>query len=94
MSEIAVTDELLGGLAHKLRGLDLTDDEQALLGTIMATSAAAVSDVEPYGVVFQVETTFKGTDEELQAALERATGGLSVWTDMRPLSFNTAKKLD
>lgn len=91
MTEIAVTDELLDGLARKLRALDLTDAEQAVLGTIMATSAAAVSDVEPYGVVFEIETTFKGSDEELQVALKRATGGLSVWTDMRPLSVKTGE---
>ena len=98
MSEIPVTDELLAGLASKLRGLDLNEAEQAVLGTILATSAKAANeagnDVEGYGVVFEVETTFKGSDEELAAVLRKATGGSKVWTDMRPLGFNTGKGLD
>lgn len=87
MGEIEVTDEVLAGLASKLKGLDLSDDERAVLGTIVSTAAASQAEVEGYGVVFEVETTFKGTDEELQALLRRASGK-QVWTDMRPLGFN------
>lgn len=87
MDQIEVTDEVLAGLAAKLKGLELSEEEQAVLGTILSTSAASQAEVQGYGVVFEVETTFKGTDEELQALLRRASGK-RVWTDMRPLGFN------
>ncbi len=86
MRELAVTDDIIAGLAAKLAALELTSEEQALLGSILATSAEAIGDVEGYGVVFEVETTFKGSDEELQRALRKATGS-RFWTDMRPLQL-------
>lgn len=83
MSDI---DATVKSLAAKLGSLDLTGDEMAVMGTLLAKAAASSDEVTGYGVVYQMPTDgFKGTDEELQAVLRSGVGS-SVWTDMRPLS--------
>ena len=71
-NDVEVTDDVLAGLVSKLRSLDLSDDESAVLGSLLVTAANQQSDVSGFGVVFQVETTFKGTDEELQVLFRSA----------------------
>ena len=70
--DVEVTDELLAGLVAKLRSLDLTDEESAVLGTLLVSASNQEPEVVGFGVVFEVETTFKGSDEELQAMFRSA----------------------
>lgn len=99
MGEGAIDPGALPGLAAKLHGLDLSDDERRLLDVLLDRAAAFEPEVEGYGVVFEVETTVKaGQPMGAKAApddwvrkIASATGtDLSqlpgVWTDMRPLS--------
>lgn len=65
MAEIEVTPELLMGLGEKLDALELTAEEAAVLDLVLERGSE--DDVVGYGVVFELETTFKGSDEELQA---------------------------
>ena len=86
MDEMDEMESTVKSLAAKLTSLDLTDDEMAVLGTLLSKAAVGSDEVAGFGVVFELETTrFKGTDEELQAVVHRGIGS-SVWTDMRPLS--------
>ncbi len=98
MSE-AITREAVAALAEKLDGLDLSDAEGAALDALMARAADAEAEVEGFGVVFEVEVTYKPEDFGPKGAqpgrpsteMKVAAGlGLfpsrNVWTDMRPQS--------
>ncbi len=74
MAGIEITAETLNGLAGKLDSLDLTDDEQAALDALLDRAAVADADTEGFGVVYEIEVSFKGTDEELQALTAQRLG--------------------
>lgn len=95
MTDETIKPEAVAGLAAKLAALELDDDERATLDGIL--DRAADTDVEGFGVVFEVETTYKersgdqllgAADNEWVAKVGKATGmdlsRLGVWTDMRP----------
>ena len=77
----------LEGLAAKLHSLELTEAEQGALGTILQRAASVDAEVEGFGVVFEVETTFQQPPDikELQQKLAFGIGvdPQEVWTDMR-----------
>lgn len=73
MKKVAISHNQVTDLADKLESLELDDAQAAALAHLLRRAAQG-PEVEGFGVVFEIETTFKGTDEELQ-----------VWTDMRPL---------
>ena len=64
--EETVTNSVLNGLGAKLDSLNLTTQERAALDAILARAEGADVEVEGFGMAFEVETAFKGTDEELQ----------------------------
>ena len=78
----------LEGLAAKIGALDLTGEEKEVLGALLERAGAASPEVEGYGVVFEVETTFRDAPEVWELRGKLAYGiGLDpklVWTDMRP----------
>ncbi len=76
MATQEIDANVLESLAAKVDGLDLTDQEHNVLNTVLKRAASVDPEVEGFGVVFEVETTFKGTDEELQGAVKwgRAMG--------------------
>ena len=98
MSEV-ITKETVAALAEKLDGLDLSEAEGAALDALIARAADAEAEVEGFGVVFEVEVTYKpgdlgpegATPDRPSTEMKVAAGlGLfpsrNVWTDMRPRS--------
>lgn len=93
MSEIEITADALNSLGAKLEGLDLTETERAALDAVLARAEGADAEVEGYGVVFEVETTFKGTDEELQAVGRRIARSMGFHIHVNPYIGETEKNL-
>ncbi len=98
MTDDAINPETVAGLAAKLDDLDLTEAEREALDTILDRAADSDTDVEGFGVVFEVETTVHGLPKgmkdrggresypKLVRGLGFDLGPTGVWTDMRPLS--------
>ncbi len=95
MSE-AITKETVAALAEKLDGLDLTEAERAALDGLMARAANVEAEVEGFGVVYEIEVTYKhddvGDKQQRPTTEMKVAAGLGLfpsrnfWTDMRPLS--------
>ena len=54
-----ISEATANSLATKLEGLELSDEEHAALDALLERAAAADDGVEGFGVVFEVETTFR-----------------------------------
>lgn len=87
------TAAALEGLAGKLGGLELNEQEGALLDELLRRAGSAGSDVEGFGVVFVggwgASTYRYAVGGDSQALAEKLAVGLGldpggVWTDMRP----------
>ena len=93
MTEFKITTEVLNSLGAKLEDLALTDSERAVLDTVLQRAESVGDEVEGFGVVFEVEPTFKGTDEELQptAAGSRLRGPLGFHIHVNPYVGETEK---
>ena len=63
MAAEEIDANVLENLAAKVDGLDLTDQEYAVLNTVLERAASVDSEVEGFGVVYEVETTFNFTQE-------------------------------
>ncbi len=63
MAAEEIDANVLENLAAKVDGLDLTDKETAVLNNVLARATSVDPEVEGFGVVFEVETTFKFTQE-------------------------------
>lgn len=81
--EETASNSVLNELGAKLDSLDLTTPERAALDAILARAEEADAEVEGFGVVFEVETTFKGTDEELQLTDVGQRMGRALGFDIR-----------
>ena len=86
-----INSESITGLAQKLDGLDLTEGERKTLEIMLMRAAESAAEVEGFGVVFQVETTYRPPSNRpnTEAKVASALGlfpSRNVWTDMRPLS--------
>ena len=74
MADIEITSDTINSLAAKAEALELTTEERAVLDRVLERAAEAEAEVEGFGVVYEIEVKFKGTDEELQAVAARKWG--------------------
>jgi hypothetical protein len=90
-----VDNLVLNGLGRKLESLDLTPPEKAALDAVFERAANFTPEVEGFGVVYEIETTFKGSDEELQltGAGQRLGRALGFHIHVNPFIGETEKNL-
>ena len=78
MASEAIDATVLESLAAKIDGLDLTAQEEAVLTSVLARAAAREADVQGFGVVFEVETTVRASNEEVQLSAPAARWGRAL----------------